>query len=254
MEQKKYSERESFTIDIAHIMRTWLQRAWVIILCAVLAAGIGFSLAAFVIQPQYSSSIMLYVNNSTDNNGGGNITNSDLTASQNLVKTYGVMLNNRSTLEAVIEDTDVPYTYRQLAGMISSRPANNTEVMIVTVTCGDPEQAADIANGIARVLPERISQIITGASMKIVDPAVPEYNKVSPSISKYTVLGFMLGLIGSLAVITVFAILDNTIHDDNYIMENYDYPILAKIPDLLDEGNAKYNYYKKSSRKTQSNS
>ncbi len=251
MEQQKSNDRNYYTIDISHILRTWIQRAWLIILCAFLTAVAGFSIAKFVIAPQYSSSIMLYVNNNFDETPG-NISNSDLQASQNLVKTYGVMLNNRSTLERVIEETKVSYTYKQLSKMISSHPANETEVMVVTVTCGDPYEAAEIANGIARVLPERISSIIAGATMEVVDQAVPELNKVSPSIAKYTVVGFLIGLFISLIVLTIIAIVDDTIQDDNYIMETYDYPILAKIPDLLEESNVKYSYYKKSSHKSKS--
>ncbi len=253
MDQKKTNNREYSTIDLKHILRSWMQRAWLIILCAVILAGAGFSVAAFVIKPQYSASIMLYVNNSSDDSAG-DISNSDFIASQSLVKTYGVMLNNRTTLEKVIEITNVPYSYKQLSGMISSRPANETQVMIVTVTCGDPEEAATIANGIAEVLPDRIGEIIIGASMRVVDPAIPDPNKVSPSILKYTMLGFIIGLMGCLVILTIIAVADDTIHDDNYIMDTYDYPILAKIPDLLEEGNAKYSYYKKSSRRSYSSS
>ncbi len=251
MEQKKNNNRDYYSMDITHVLRSWWQRVWLIALCAVLAATAGFVMAKWVIQPMYSSSVMLYVNNNA-NNSSGNISNSDLTASQNLVKTYGVMLNNRVTLERVKEEAGVSYTYQQLAQMISSHPVNNTEVMLVTVTCGDPEEAADIANSIAHVLPERISTIITGASMTVVADAVPEYQKISPSIAKYTAIGLFLGLFACLAVLTIVAVMDDTIHDDNHIMETYDYPILAKIPDLLEESNSKYNYYKKHSTKSKS--
>ncbi len=250
MEQNRKDNQDTYSIDLTHILRVWLQKLWLIILCAVLLAVAAFSVAKFLIPPEYSSSVMLYVNNSKQENSSGNITSSDINASQSLVKTYGVMLNNRSTLEKVIEETDVPYTYKQVSKMISSQSANSTEVMVVTVTCENAEHAAQIANGIANVLPSRISEIMKGASMSIVDSAVVNPDPVGPSVPKYTLLGFALGLIGCMAVLAVIAALDNTIQDDNYIMENYDYPILARVPDLLEEGNARYNYYKRSSGKS----
>jgi hypothetical protein len=41
------------------------------------------------------------------------------------------------------------------------------------------------------------------------------------------------------------ALLDNTVHDEDYVIKTYDYPILAKVPDLLDSGTKKYGYYYK---------
>ena len=69
------------------------------------------------------------------------------------------------------------------------------------------------------------------------------FRKISPSITKYTAVGILLGALLAVAVIALFAVLDNTIHDEEYILKNYDYPILAKVPDLLGGGNKKYGYY-----------
>jgi capsular polysaccharide biosynthesis protein len=49
--------------------------------------------------------------------------------------------------------------------------------------------------------------------------------------------------LASCAVFVVLAILDDTIHDEEYILRTYDFPILGKVPNLL-EGNGKsYGYY-----------
>ena len=153
------------------------------------------------------------------------------------------MLKNRTTLERVISATDVPYTYRQLNGMITAAPANETEIMRITVTSTDPYEAAKIANGIAEVLPKRISEIIDGATMEVVDSAVPVLEKVNPSITKYTAIGLILGVMVAAAAIVVGALLDDTIHDEEYVLQKFDCPILAKVPNLLDSGSKRYDYY-----------
>ena len=127
--------------------------------------------------------------------------------------------------------------------MITAGPANDTEIMEVTVVCEDAEEAAKIANSITHVLPERISQIIKGATMEIVDTAVPNHQKIAPSVTKYTAVGFVLGFLLSVGVIAVFAIMDDTIHDEDYILQTYSYPILAKIPDLTNKESKRYGYY-----------
>lgn len=254
MDSKENNSREYYTIDLLHIFKTLWLRSWLIAVAGLLAAVIGFAVSAFVIAPKYSASIMLYVNNSSFSLGNTSfsISSSEITAAQSLVKTYGELLNNRTTLERVIEKTNVPYTYRELSAMVVAAPSNETEIMKVTVTTEDPYEAAKIANCIAEVLPIRISEIIDGASMEVVDSAVPDLAKVSPSITKYTAVGFMLGIFISVLALVIAALLDDTIHDEEYILKTYDYPILAKIPDLMSNDNKQYSYYAKRSPKPRS--
>ncbi len=237
-------EIDAYTIDLLHIVKSLWRRMWLIVLSGIIAGTVGFAYSAFAIAPTYSSSVMLYVNNNSISLGNTSISisSSQISAAQSLVKTYGVILNNRTTLERVIQETGVPYTYKQLSGMITSKPSNDTEIMLITVTTTDPYEASKIANCIAEVLPVRISEIIDGASMEVVDSAIPVLTKVGPSITKYTALGIILGAFLCVAILAVLAILDDTIHDEEYILQNYDYPILAKIPDLLNTGNKKYGY------------
>lgn len=252
MEKKEKSTQDYYTIDLTHILKTLWHRIWVILISGFLAAVLGFSWAAFFIQPSYSSSVMLYVNNSSFSLGTTNfsISSSEITAAQSLVKTYGEILNNRTTLEAIIRETGVKYTYQELSRMISSRPSNGTEIMRVTVVSSDPYEAAKIANCIAEVLPKRVSQIIDGASMEVVDDAIPRLNKIGPSISKYTMTGLLLGIFASAAVLVFVAVRDDTIHDEEYVLRTYDYPILAKVPNLLSTGAKRYAYYTQKKKPT----
>ena len=244
--------KEYYTIDLLHIVKSLWHRAWVIALSGFIAAAIGFSISAYVIPKQYSSSIMLYVNNSSFSLGNTSfsISSSEITAAQSLVKTYSEILNNRTTLERVIDKENLPYTYRELSKMISAEPSNETEIMRVTVVADDPYEAARIAKCISEVLPVRISEIIDGASMEVVDSAVPKLEKISPNITQYTAIGLVLGVLISVIILVISAMLDDTIHDEEYVLQNYDCPILAKVPNLLDSGNNKYGYYYKYKNKS----
>lgn len=246
--ENKNAFSEEYTIDLMHLLKVLWRKAWLIAICGIVAAGIGFSIAAFAIDPTYSSTIKLYTNNNSLSFGSASfsLSSGDISASRSLVVTYGEILNNRTTLERVIEKVDSPYTYKQLSKMLKFGSSNNTEVMYVTVTTGDPFEASQIANCIAEILPERVSEIIKGATMVVVDYAIPNTQKVEPSISKYTVLGFMLGFVLCAAVIVVLDILDDTIHDEEHILSTYEYPILARIPDLLSKSSSRYGYYYKS--------
>ncbi len=251
MEKMDKNNKEYYTIDVLHIAKSLWRRVWLIALCGLLSAAMGFSMAAFLIAPTYSSYIKLYVNNSSFSLGNTsfNISSSELTAAQSLVRTYGVILDSRSTLQRVIDKADVEYSWKQLSNMIAYQPCNDTEIMLVTVTCGDPYEASRIANTIAEVLPVRISEIIDGASMEVVDSAVPDLEKVAPGITQYTAIGLALGVLISVFVLVVLALLDDTIHDEEYVLNTYDYPILGKVPNLLNAGSKSYSYYSQKNQK-----
>ena len=253
MDNKDILSGENYIIDMSHIIKVLWRRAWIIILCGIIVAIIGFSISAFIIAPTYSSSIMLYVNNNSFSLGNTSfsISSSDILASRSLVNTYSEILNNRTTLERVIEKAEVSYTYEDLSEMIVSKPSNDTEIMVVTVTSKNPYEASEIANCIAEVLPTRISEIIEGASMEVVDSAIPILDKVAPSITRYTILGLVIGVFLSAVAIIVLSMLDDTIHDEDYIIKTYNYPILARVPNLLNNSSSKSGYYYKGKSKTE---
>jgi capsular polysaccharide biosynthesis protein len=228
-----------------------LSRAWLIVLCGILAGALAFSYATFAINPTYSAAIKLYVNNNSVSIGNMDfsISASQLSAAQALVKTYGEILDSRSTLERVIDKAEVDYTWKQLSGMIKYEPSNETEIMRVTVTTTDPYEASRIANTIAEVLPIRIAEIIDGASMEVVDSAIPDIEKVAPSITQHTAIGLALGILISVFALIVLALMDDTIHDEEYVLDTYDYPILGKVPNLLNAGSKSYSYYSQKGHK-----
>lgn len=254
--KKDKNEQEYYVLDVFGILSLLWKRLWVIILSGIIAAAVAFSYSNFLITPRYSARIMLYVNNSSFSVGSTSfsISSSEISAAQSLVKTYIVVLNNRTTLEEVIQNTGVSYTYEQLSGMIDAAPINSTEVFAVRVTSTNPYEAVKIANGIAEVLPERVADIIEGASMRLVDKAVVNLNKVYPSITKYTAAGFVVGALIAAIIIVIIGLKDDSIHDDDYILNNYDFPILAKIPDINDGSEKHYGYYSYRSHKSRDSS
>ena len=130
----------------------------------------------------------------------------------------------------------------QLSGMIEAGAVNSTEVFSISVTSASPEEAEKIANTIAELLPNRIADIVEGSSVRIVDYAVVPSKKTSPSLSKNTMLGAMLGFVLSCGVFTVLYLLDDVVHNEDYVRVTFDLPLLAVVPDLT-EKNSKSNYY-----------
>ena len=255
MESKNPTQNETIEIDLGRVFRAVLDRAWIVAVVAVLCAVLAFAITFFFITPQYQSSAMFYVNNSKLSLGDASlsISSGDLTTSRNLVDSYIVILNTRETLVDVIDYAGTNLSYKDLRDMITSAAVNETEIFKVTVTSTDPQEAERLANAIAYILPKRIGTIIDGTSAKVVDAAVVPSSPSSPSYTKNTIIGFLLGFVLSVGVIALREIFDITIRSEDDVTQICNHPILAAVPDMTapSKGGSYYyyGYGRKSSKK-----
>lgn len=247
-------EQQYLEIDVIKLLMAIWRRIIVVILAAVLLAGIGYSYARFLITPLYRADVMLYVNNSDISVGNTNVklSGGDLSTSRDLVATYEVILTSRATINEVARVANVDYDYEALKNMITAGAVDGTEIFRVEVTDADPNEAVEIANAVAKVLPERIATIVDGSSARIVDYAVIPSQRCSPSYSKYTAFGGLAGAAIVCAWIVLRELLDDEIHEEEDLTQEYPtIPVLAVIPDLLSRKETGYGGYYHSEEKQQ---
>ena len=235
-------------IDLLQLFRALWRNALIIILVALLLGGAAFGISYLFISPEYEAVASMYVNNSTVSVGGTSfsISSGELTAAQTLVSTYIEILNSRTTLEEVIDESGVPYTAAELRKMITAASVKSTGIFNITVTSKSPTEAELIANTIAKVLPDRISDIVDGSSVRIVDYAIVPAHRSSPSYLKNTAIGALAGFVLVAGIICLREILhsgeDVMIHSSDDLEELFpDVPVLAIVPDMRSTG--KKGYY-----------
>lgn len=233
MKKETRQEDDYMEIDLLKLAGALWRRAWAILLAMVLFGGAAFSYAYFLVTPLYQSSALMYVNNSSFSVGSTAISLADLNASKSLVDTYLVIMKTRMTLNEVIEQARLSYSYEELREMIDAASVNGTEVFSITVTSPDPQEAEKIANTIVEILPRKIEQVMDGSSVRAVDYAVVPDRKSSPSITRYTAIGLALGFVVSCAVIVLIELLDEQIRSEDQLTQAYEFPLLASIPDLM---------------------
>ena len=94
------------------------------------------------------------------------------------------------------------------------------------------------------MLPDKIASIVDGSSVRIVDYAVRPAKQSSPNTAKNAVLAAMLGAMLTCGVIVVADLMDEQIHDTDYLTQTYsDIPVLAVVPDLLAKNKSSYYSY-----------
>lgn len=233
-------------IDLVELLGQFIKKIWLLVLLSVIGGAISFAYSFAFIKPLYKSSALMYVNNSdiSVGNTSFSISNADLSAAKSLVSTYSVILKSRSVINDVIKMSGVNYSYDKMASMVEAKAVNNTEVFSITVTSTDPQEAEMLANIYANILPEKISSIVNGSDVKVVDYAVIASHRSSPSYTKNTAIGAFAGFILAATIIVIGYLRDDVIHSEDYLTTTYpDIPLLTVVPDLITSRQNGYGYY-----------
>lgn len=238
--------KENDQIDLLELAQVLWKNILAIALVAMIVGAAAFGYTVACITPTYQATVSLYVNKSSVSIGSGSFS-AQLSSSGELVPTYLYILKSRTTLEDVIQEAGVNYSSSQLRGMISSAGVSGTGAFEVTVTSANPAEAELIANTIAKVLPDRISEIVDGSAVRIVDYAIIPAHRSSPNIGKNTMMGILAGAAVSAGLVILRSMLDDRrkvmIQSADELRDMYpDTRVLAVIPDMrLSE--KKYGYY-----------
>ena len=252
-----------FELDILQMFH-WVMDNILLIVLVAAVFGLGtFGYTYFRVTPRYEASTTLYVNSNSFSIGstGFSINSSELTTSNRLVETYILVLESRITLERVIEEAGLNLSYSALKGMIKTQQVEGTAAFTVAVSSPSPTQAELIANTIAKVLPERISEIIYGTSVQVVDYAIVPSSSSYPNYTKSTLLGAAVGFVLSALCVVGWNLLRNiragVVSSTEDLRKLYsDIPVFAVIPDIRyssGKGYYNYNYYYASNKDKEKN-
>ena len=250
MIENRREKTEEMEIDVQQLLAELWEKKIHIAAAAICGALIAFFVTLFLITPQYESSAMFYVNNSSLSVGDAtfSIDSGDISASKSLVNSYIVILQTRESLNDVIDYAGVNRTYAELKKMITAASVNSTEIFEVVVTSPDPREAEKIASAIAYILPKRIASIIEGTSAQIVDSAVIPTKPSSPSYTVNVFIGFAVSFLLAAAVVALRKVFDITIRAEEDISHCCEHPVLAAVPDMA--APSKGGYYTQEPGKT----
>ena len=226
-------------IDLLKLFQEYLKKWWLIVLCVLIAGGGTLYGTMKFVTPIYQASITVYVNNTRSGEYIDYISGSNLQASQKLVSTYSNIIISDTVLTKVAAKAGNGYTAEPLRKILTTQQIGDTELFNVFIRCEDPEEAAYLANTVADIAPKELEAFVEGSSAKIIDYAKVPTKRYSPSYSRNTALGAMLGLVLSVGYITLRSLLDVRIKEDADLFELFDIPVLGQIPHFSNASSGK---------------
>lgn len=202
---------------------------------AVIGAACMVLYALFAVRPLYTSYVQFYVSNQSagtiaDQRG---VTSSDLEASKSLVSTCIVLLRTKSTLYAIVDASGLDYTADELNEAISATSVSNTEVLRVSVSLPSAEDATQMAETVATVLPERVAGIVDGASVEPIDSPQWGGGPSARDVVRSAVTGGIVGAVVIAVAVAVRALVEGRITSaDQLALFDERLPVLAEVPPL----------------------
>lgn len=196
--QKQYDDG---SITLWQLLRIMKRHFFLILIMTVLIAGGGFAIAKYALEPEYTSTAQILVNQK-DATANGQAFNNQQAAVQ-MISTYKELITNHQILSsaqkqlAQPEDTDQPayqLSYKKLKKMVSVRTIQNAQVFELRVKAPNAQEAATIANTVTDTFQNKIKKIMGFNNTKVTSRAIVPTKPSFPNVLLFTLGGALLGL------------------------------------------------------------
>lgn len=223
-------------IDIFSLLKSVLKRWYLVLLSALLGAGILFVYSYFFITPTYTSSSTLYISMTTVSDGIEKQTSNDVAAAQRLATSYAAFFQSSSVSEAVADQMNNQYSARQIQNSTSVEVPEDTQIITVSISTSNAKTSQTIASLIVSEGIKKIQEVSNSDNIAIIDEADLPTAPSSPNIMLNTILGFIVGLLISVVVICIFDVYNTRIKSPQDFADTFkDIAVIGVIPKMQED-------------------
>ena len=207
-------------IDLRHLIIVLKNNMISIIIWAVLGLIISLGSVFLLIEPKYSSSIDILVNQKASNEQVQYTTQqADLQA----INTYKDVLTKPIILAPVLKEVKRTDNYQgnvsTLENSIKVTNQTNSQVVTVTVTDKNAYVAADVANTIGKVFSKKVKKMMQVDNVTIVSNAKVNNSPVSPNKKVFALAGVVIGAFVGIAITFIKELTDKTVKNSSFLTD-----------------------------------
>lgn len=229
-------ENEETVIDLGRLLLTLKKNLFSIIAWAVVGLIISLVVLFIFIEPKYSATTDILVNQKNDN------VQTQYAAQQadlGAVTTYEDILKRSVILSPVLKEVKARDNYKGSLGdlqkSVSVSNETNSKIISVTVTDKDAYTAADVANTVAKTFKEKIVKMMKIDNVTIVSKAKPNPSPVFPKKTLGALVGIVLGALIGVAIAIVRELTDKTVKDMDFLTDEVGLTSLGTVFHIEDE-------------------
>jgi capsular exopolysaccharide synthesis family protein len=212
-----------------------IRARWLVIALTTAVTVAGAVAVTLLTTPLYQASTRLYV--STPSNGDAGTVYTGTLSSQKRVLSYAKLAVGQTLAQRTIDKLHLDMTAAELKERVTATAATDTVLIDVSVLDPSPVQARDIADALSDELVVMVSELETSpdgtkANTRVVveQHATTPDHPVVPKTSTYLAIGIVLGALSGIALVTLRALLNNTVNDRQVIEEITGAGLVANIP------------------------
>ena len=183
-------------------------------ICASIVLLVGF------IEPKYSSTVDILVNQKASNE---QVQYTTQQAALQAINTYKDVLTKPIILSPVLKEVRRTDNYQGSLSTLekSIKVSNQTNSQVVTVTVTDKNAyvAADIANTIGKIFTKKVKKMMQVDNVTIVSKAKVNNRPVSPNKKLYALMGLLVGLIIGASIAFIKELTDKTVKDSSFLTD-----------------------------------
>lgn len=215
-------------IDVRELLKFFISKIKIIILCTFIFAIIGIIYINFIIVPKYHSSTTLILV-SNDNSKNSTMLQSEVTLNKNLVTTYSEIVKSRTVLTKVIDKLNLDVDVSDLSNQITVTSVENTEIIKIEVNDKSAKKAQKIAETTADVFKDEVQKIYNLTNVSVVDKAYLTEKPYNINPVKQLLIFVCSGIvIGSFIVFLIFYF-DTSIKSSEEVEEKLGLPVIGKV-------------------------
>lgn len=211
---------DEMIIDVGRLIGTLKKNIVSIIIWTVLGLIISLGCVFLFIEPRYSSSVDILVNQKVNN---AQVQYATQQADLQAINTYKDVLTKPIILTPVLKEIKNTDNYQgnlnSLAKSIKVSNQTNSQVVTVTVTDKNAYVAADVANTIGKIFTKKVKKMMQVDNVTIVSDAKVNSKPVSPNKKLFALAGVVLGLFIGVAIAFIKEFTDKTVKDSNFLTD-----------------------------------
>ena len=181
----------------------------------------------FLINKKYNSEATIYITPKVTEQG--TIDYNSIQTNSKMVNNYMEILKGETILAKVAKQVGLE-SYEEVQDTLTITNPENTELISVSAETTDPELYQQIVSLTVSTFTEDMMDILNLNNVTTINEAKVNPDPVSPSKSKFTILGFGIGLVVSCGYVCITYLFDKRLRTRDEAENFLGIPVLATVP------------------------
>lgn len=220
------------SVNLEIVLKIIRKNAVSIILFTVITGLLMALVTFFLLTPKYEAETQILV---SQPESSGIVDNQNIETSLQLVTTYRDIILNPIVLGEVsdnlVDSQGIELTTRELSKMITVSNEDQSQVITVSVVAESIDEAAMIADEIASVFQQEVSEIMNVNNVSILASAFMDADteQVSPKPIINITVGVVIGLMLGLGLAFTRAFFDKSVRNEEDVDKHLSIPVIGSI-------------------------